>query len=502
MRRVQRESCDTIIVSAGAGERLDDCVQALKPGGLLLVYGPPHVLPRHGACLSRQLVFKYWIALDIAHAPRPPAGGLQPTHRGLLMFWKPGDGAKFQLNNATVRLPHAHCAACGQTLRDWGGKKHLMNPRGTALSDVWRDLPRRPIHDHVVPEAVLARLRALTERDGASFVQVVESWPCGRGIPAPTGTGRDRNVAPTGNVILHSDCVTFLDSCPAGVFDLGFADPPYNLQKLYSGYDDARAEHEYLAWCDRWLAGLARALKPGGSLFVLNLPKWALHHAVTLDRLLEFRHWIAWDALSEPRGKIMPAHYALLYYTKPGGPPTFNQLPPPDAPTYCLRAKCIQQRKAAGQDDKVDLSDVWFDIHRIRHKRDRDHHPCQLPEKLMERILALTTRPGDVVFDPFAGTGTTAVVAKRLGRHFVLTDCDPEYVRITQERLANDQPRARVARPRAGPQKREVELYLQELARRLKRMPLETEITPVMLEKIDRLYPYRDAALKRCRIVL
>jgi site-specific DNA-methyltransferase (adenine-specific) len=286
-------------------------------------------------------------------------------------------------------------------------------------------------------------------------------------------------------------------SLSPNVFDLCFADPPYNLAKLYSGYDDAQAEHAYIAWCDRWLAGMARALKPGGSLFVLNLPKWAVHHAAFLNRQLEFHRWVVWDALSEPRGKIMPAHYALLWYTKPGAPPTHNTVPLPDSPKYCLRASCIRDHKR----EKVELTDVWSDIHRIKHKRDRDSHPCQLPEKLMERIILLASNPGDVVFDPFCGTGTTAVTAQRLGRSFVVTDSDPNYVRIATERLTGAT-RVSVRRPRAGDSKREIELQLQSLARRLGRKPQEEELPATLLRRIDSIYPSRGAAIKRCRVAL
>ncbi len=478
--------------------QLGHCVRALRACGLLFVYGSPQSLAECGAWLSERLVFKYWIALDIDDAP--PGETLKPTHRGLLMFWKPG--GPFHLNTDAVRVPHAKCAACGRYVKDWGGKRHLMNPRGAALSDVWRDLPRRPISDHVVPDDVLERIRKLT---GRRVLHVVEETPliCGRGIPAPTG--RDKNVARTRflNQVIQTDCIRFLEALPENVFDLCFADPPYNLKKLYASYDDARAEREYFAWCNRWLAGMARALKPGGSLFALNLPKWAAHHAAFLNRQLEFRHWIAWDALSEPRGKLMPAHYALLWYTKPGGPITVNAVPPPDAPKYCLRASCIEKRKAAGENETIELSDVWYDIHRIKHRRDRDAHPCQLPEKLMERIILLTTKPGDVVFDPFCGTGTTAIVAQRLGRNFVVTDSDPNYVRIAQERLANmDSARPSVRRPRAAGSKREVELQLQELARRLGRKPQVTEIPVDLLRRIDSIYPSRGAAIKRCRVAL
>jgi site-specific DNA-methyltransferase (adenine-specific) len=331
--------------------------------------------------------------------------------------------------------------------------------------------------------------------------------------------------------VYAGDCVSFLHRLkvlhPEGIFDLVFADPPYNLEKKYDAYSDALAEREYLEWCNAWLDGMAENLKPGGSLFVLNLPKWAIHHAAFLNQRLEFRHWIAWDALSDPRGKLMPAHYALLWYTKPGGKPVCNYSPinskshaefvlPPDSPKYCLRAKCVKNRKAAGDDRKTELSDVWFDVHRIKHKRDRDAHPCQLPEKLMERIIRLATRPGDLVFDPFCGAGTTAIAAMRLGRKFVMTEVDEKYVRITNEKLAAMKenadlfgsylvPRESVTRPRGSNSKRAIELYLQELARKLGRVPTERDVAtdqPEILRQIDSTYSTRSAAFKRSKVAL
>ena len=333
------------------------------------------------------------------------------------------------------------------------------------------------------------------------------------------------------NRVYLGDCVSFLKKVkalhPEGVFDLAFADPPYNLEKKYNSYTDALADKHYIEWCNAWLDGMAQTLKPGGSLFVLNLPKWATHHAAFLNRRLEFRHWIAWDALSDPRGKLMPAHYALLYYTKPGGKPVFNYVPtaerrkedfvlPPDSPKYCLRASCINGRKRSGDDEKVELSDIWFDIHRIKHKRDRDAHPCQLPEKLLERIIKLTTLPGGLVFDPFCGAGTTAIAATKLGRRFVVVDMDPNYVRITKEKLAAmkqhaktngefNVPRNSIKRPRAGNSKRSIELYLQNLARKLGHVPTEGDVAadqPDILRQIDLTYPNRGAAFKRAKVVL
>ena len=524
---------------------LDECARILQFGGLLFVYGLPRDLALWGQRLSFmgdakwKMVFKYWIALSIDDAPRHDF--LKPAHQGLLMFLKSKTNSQspFRLNTSTAKMPHMFCSACGENLKDWGGKKHLMNPKGTALSDIWRDLPEIRIKNSTAPACVLDRIHALTAREGSCglhLIQKTESLEAGASpqhihfSPSHT-TEQARFTALKPDEVYLGDCISFLnwvgDLHPSGVFDLAFADPPYNLKKLYSNYDDTLAEQHYIEWCDRWLDGMVRTLKPGGSLFVLNLPKWALHHAAFLNQWLKFRHWIAWDALSDPRGKLMPAHYALLYYTKPGAKPVFNYSPlgartrdgcvlPPDAPQYCLRASCVKERKRRGDDARVELSDVWFDVHRIKHKRDRDAHPCQLPEKLMERIILLTTRPGDLVFDPFCGAGTSAIAAMKLGRQFIVTDVDANYVRITKEKLAAMKAsadlfgnfsvvRKSAVRPRAAGPKKAIETCLQDLARQLGRMPTEQDIEashPSMLREIDSIYPCRSAALKRCKVVL
>jgi DNA modification methylase len=517
---------------------LGECVRRLRFGGLLFIYGLPHHLTLFGQYLSLlktgdlQMLFKHWIALDIdaAHS----SGTLRPAHQGLLMFLKckpDSNGAtQIQLNLDAVRVPHAYCSSCNLNVKDWGGKKHLMNPRGVALSDVWRDLNKIQIRDHITPDAVLDRILALTDQKDGACLHVVQDKPAvfceSKRSPISNNYSlltssewKDlKSIEP--NKFYQGDCISFLEKIstlyPGGLFDLVFADPPYNLKKSYDRYEDALAEKHYIDWCNRWLGGMVRSLKPGGSLFVLNLPKWAIHHAAFLNHHLEFRHWIVWDAMSDPRGKIMPAHYALLYYTKPDGKSIFNHVPPPDSPKYCLRAGCIKRRKAEGDNDKVELSDVWIDLHRIRHKRDRDAHPCQLPEKLMERIILMTTDKGGMVFDPFCGTGTTALAACKLNRNFVAVDLDPNYVRIATEKLAGMEQNANLSslaivsrraikRAKTSASKREIEIYLQKLALRLGREPTDEEIgadDADMLRKIDLVYPTRLAAIKRCRVVL
>ena len=149
------------------------------------------------------------------------------------------------------------------------------------------------------------------------------------------------------------------------------------------------------------------------------------------------RNWIVWDALSTPAGKLLPSHYSLLCFTKPGGSNKINyqQEKEIDLREYCLRGSCVKSRKRNGEDLKENLSDIWKDIHRIKHKKDRDHHPCQLPTKLMERIIRMYSNKGDVVFDPFGGAGTTAIASKLLDRNFVITELDTQYVEISKRNL-------------------------------------------------------------------
>ena len=443
--------------------------KSLKNGGLFFVYGIPRYLALYGDCLNHvadetsKMIFKNWIVVDINDAPRQDT--LQPSHVGLLMYLKTVQGkltSSFHLNTKDVRIPYNTCACCGQNTRDWGGKKHLINPLGACVSDVWRDLSRIPLKDHVIPEPVLQRIFDITKKDPIdefSFV-IVKEVECLVKNAFSTRNASNARKKDAGsdaiaanepvlqrNVVINEDCMKLLERVmqdhPRGAFDFVFADPPYNLAKQYSNYEDEIADREYLAWCDSWLEACCEALRPGGALLVLNLPKWAIYHAKFLMQRMEFRHWIAWDALSSPAGKIMPAHYALLYFTKPGGSITFNytsrepgdMLSPIDADRYCLRPKCIKERKARAIDEKVDMTDVWWDIHRLKHKKDRDFHPCQLPLELMHRIINMTTNRGDLVFDPFSGAGTTAVSAKMFGRDFIVTDVDKEYVDITNANL-------------------------------------------------------------------
>ncbi|NPV87162.1 MAG: site-specific DNA-methyltransferase [Anaerolineae bacterium] len=240
--------------------------------------------------------------------------------------------------------------------------------------------------------------------------------------------------------IINGDCLDILARIEDNSVDVCFADPPFNLEKKYTTYNDQKPVEEYLNWCRQWLRELVRITKPSGSIFVHNIPKWLTYYASILNEIAHFRHWIAWDAMSNPLGKtLLPAHYGILFYTKELKGYKFYEV---RAPHKRCRVCNSYLKDYGGKKDQMHpfgalVSDVWTDIHRIRHNVRRDEHPCQLPVPLLERIVLMSTDPGDIILDPFLGTGTTAIAAKALGRHFVGIDLDAEYVKMATEKLQN-----------------------------------------------------------------
>ena len=235
------------------------------------------------------------------------------------------------------------------------------------------------------------------------------------------------------------DSLKILRQIPSDSVDMCFADPPFNLDKRYNAYKDERPDNEYLGWCRQWLSELVRVTKPTGSIFIHNIPRWLTYYAAILNEMAYFRHWIAWDAMSNPLGKtLLPAHYGILFYTKSAKGFKFYEI---RAPHKRCRVCGSYLKDYGGKKDQMHpfgalVSDVWTDIHRIRHNVRRDEHPCQLPIHLLERIVLMSTDPGDLVLDPFLGTGTTAIAAKALGRHYIGIEIDPFYKQIAEAKLA------------------------------------------------------------------
>lgn len=208
---------------------------------------------------------------------------------------------------------------------------------------------------------------------------------------------------------LHQgDCLALMHHMESDSIDMLFADPPFNLKKLYpSGVNDDLNNAQYMEWCETWAAECIRLLKPGGSLFLWNIPRWNTHISAYLNARLT---------------------YSLLYYCKGEKPQTFhpNRLPM----EICPECKA-DLRDYGGYKDKmnpkgVNLTDVWMDIAPVRHSKYKKRKGSnELSVKLMDRIIEMASAEGDLIFDPFGGSGTTYVVAEIKRRRWIGIELGP-----------------------------------------------------------------------------
>ncbi|ANV83240.1 DNA methylase [Picosynechococcus sp. PCC 7003] len=242
--------------------------------------------------------------------------------------------------------------------------------------------------------------------------------------------------------LFEEDCLNILHSMNSSSVNLIFADPPFNLGKKYGAkVNDQRSENEYLLWMKSWITECTRILNDGGSIFIYNLPKWNIFAGNYLNDLgLNFRHWITVDIkMSMPiKGRLYPSHYSLLYYCKGDSPTIFKRIRTP----IQLCRHCGGEIKDYGGHRKsmnpngVTLSDVWCDITPVRHwkYKSKKRKTNQLSTKLLSRVIEMATNPGDIVFDPFGGSGTTFSVCEAKHRHWLgseIESCDVIIERLT-----------------------------------------------------------------------
>ncbi len=238
--------------------------------------------------------------------------------------------------------------------------------------------------------------------------------------------------------LFQGDCLDLLASLEDESIDLIFADPPFNLNKDYgSGIRDDLDEDRYLDWCGQWIKEGCRLLAKGGAFWLYNLPRWnvELGHKLNDNGML-FRHWVAVDIkmVMPIPGRLYPSHYSLLYYTK-GKPKRFVR---PRVPIPVCRHCGGDIKDYGGHRNKLNpaglnVTDVWTDIPPVRHARTKRRGANELSEKLLERVVTISSVEGDIVLDPFGGSGTTFAVAERLHRRWLgseLGEVEPIIARL------------------------------------------------------------------------
>lgn len=246
------------------------------------------------------------------------------------------------------------------------------------------------------------------------------------------------------NTILHGDCITQMNTLTAHSIDLIFADPPYNLQLkkdlhrpdgtnvqgVHEDWDKFDAMDAYDLFTHDWLKACHRLLKPNGAIWVMG----SYHNIFRLGTILQdqqfwIRNDIIWrktNPMPNFRGmRFTNAHETLIWATKTEqARPTFN----------------YEAMKM--MNDDVQMRSDWTlplctGHERIKTRNGEKLHPTQKPESLLHRVILSTSNLGDVVLDPFFGTGTTGAVAKKLGRNFIGIEQDSHYIEYAQKRIEN-----------------------------------------------------------------
>lgn len=247
------------------------------------------------------------------------------------------------------------------------------------------------------------------------------------------------------NQIIQGDCITVMTRClPEKIADVIFADPPYNLQltaELYrpnetrvngveDDWDNFSSMEEYDEFTEKWLTACRRVLKDDGTIWVIG----SYHNIFRIGKIMsDLGYWILNDIIwikNNPmpnfRGvRFTNAHETLIWAKKSREQTkyTFNY-----------------QSMKIFNDDKQMRSDWYIPIcsgkERIK-QAGMKVHSTQKPEALLKRVVLASTNPGDVILDPFFGTGTTGAVAKKLGRNFIGIEQEAAYIKIARERIAN-----------------------------------------------------------------
>lgn len=262
-------------------------------------------------------------------------------------------------------------------------------------------------------------------------------------------------VALAANQIHQGDCIEKLGQVQPGTVDLVFADPPFNIGYSYDVYDDQQTRDDYLQFCRDWISGVHRALKPDGSFWLAIGDEYAAELKLLSQEIgFSSRSWVIWYytfGVNCVRG-FSRSHTHLFHFVKDPEQFTFNgdnptvRVPSARQLVYAdARANpkgrlpdntWILRPQDAPQLGFSPSHDTWYFARVAGTFKEREgFHGCQMPEQLLGRIVRVSSNPGDLVLDPFGGSGTTLVVAKKLGRRFMGIELSDDYAARVAERL-------------------------------------------------------------------
>ncbi len=260
--------------------------------------------------------------------------------------------------------------------------------------------------------------------------------------------------------IHQGDCIKLMKKIDDGSIDLVFADPPFNIGYEYDEYDDRQDDEKYLDWCSEWIAEAHRILKSNGTFWLAIGDEYAAELKIAAQRKVGFttRSWVIWYYTFgvNCKYKFSRSHAHLFHFVKDAKDFTFNA-DDPEIRVPSARALVYGDKRAnpkgrlpddtwilRPQDFQSDAygftpeQDTWF-FSRVAgtFKERQGFHGCQMPEQLLGRILRASSNEGDLVLDPFSGSGTTLAVAKKLGREYIGTELSKDYAKYASDRLKN-----------------------------------------------------------------
>lgn len=244
------------------------------------------------------------------------------------------------------------------------------------------------------------------------------------------------------HTIYHGDSLDVLrSSISSESIDLVFVDPPYNIGKKFSQFEDRwPSDIEYVEWSYKWIDECIRILKPSGTMYLMTSTQAMPYFDLYVRKKLSILSRIVWSYDSS--GVQAKKYYGSLYE------PILHCVK--DQKSYCFNAEDILvEAKTGAKRNLIDYrgdvpkpyntkkvpGNVW-EFPRVRYRMDEyEKHPSQKPEALLERIIMASSNKGDTVLDPFSGTFTTGAVAKRLGRKSISIESQEEYVKIGLRRV-------------------------------------------------------------------